>query len=143
MQGEYSEEWVELRRLRRSVLTIVLAGAAVLAVVPLMTGLMPPSGFRGVVGLALLAAWVFLLIKFFLVSFEYVLWSCPRCGKPFHRLERWFGRWINPFARRCVHCALPKWSDSEPDPKLKRDLDPLRNDSVFKLGSVKDDRPSS
>jgi hypothetical protein len=34
-------------------------------------------------------------------------WPCPRCGK-------WFGAtwWYkNPFARRCVHCGLPKYSN--------------------------------
>src|ERR1700745_1068184 len=34
-------------------------------------------------------------------------WPCPRCGK-------WFAAtcWYkNPFARRCVHCGLPKYSN--------------------------------
>ena len=31
---------------------------------------------------------------------------CPRCGKSFFR-----GAWYyNSFARKCVHCHLPKWS---------------------------------
>ena len=34
-------------------------------------------------------------------------WACPRCQRPFF-LTRWGG---NPFARRCVHCALPMWKD--------------------------------
>jgi hypothetical protein len=36
MEGEYSQEWAELRRLRQRVLTIVLAGAAVFVLVPLI-----------------------------------------------------------------------------------------------------------
>jgi len=86
------------------------------------------------IGLVLLAGWVAVLLRFFFVSSEYVYWSCPRCGKPYHYLVRWYGRWNNPFARRCVHCGLPKWVDSDPDPKLKRELNPFRSDSVFKLG---------
>lgn len=35
-----------------------------------------------------------------------MLWPCPRCGRPFH--ASWcYG---NLFARRCVHCGLPKWA---------------------------------
>jgi hypothetical protein len=118
------------------VLTIVLSGVAVLAVVPLMNEFMPLSAVRGAVGLTLLATWVFLLIKFVLVSAEYGYWSCPRCGKPFHYAERWFGRWNNPFARRCVHCGLPKWVNSDPEPKLKHELDPFRSDSIFKMSDT-------
>lgn len=37
------------------------------------------------------------------------LFSCPRCHKWF------FATWYrNPFARKCVHCGLPKWANSEP-----------------------------
>lgn len=32
-------------------------------------------------------------------------WSCPRCERPFFSTF-----WLaNPFARRCMHCKLPKW----------------------------------
>jgi hypothetical protein len=133
MSGEYSDEWAELRRLRRRVLTVVFAGAAVFVLVPLVSTFASHTAAK-VVGLALFAAWVVVLFRFFFVSGEYVYWSCPRCGKPFHYVARWYGRWNNPIARRCVHCGLPKWVDSDPNPKLKRDLDPFRNDSIFKLG---------
>ena len=135
MDGEYSQEWAELRRLRRRVLTVVFAAMAVFALVPLTTALARQSVAK-IFGLGLFAAWVYLLVKFFFVSFEYIYWSCPRCGKPFHYVMHWYGRRNNPFARRCVHCCLPKWADSDPDPKLKHELDPFRNDSIFKLGDV-------
>jgi hypothetical protein len=133
MEGEYSQEWAELRRLRRRVLTIVLAGAVVFVLVSLITTYASQSAAKGI-WLLLFAAWVVLLFGFFFVSGEYVYWSCPRCGKPFHYVARWYGRWNNPFAQHCVHCGLPKWADSDPDPKLKRELDPFRSDSTFKLG---------
>ena len=123
MEGEYSQEWAELRRLRQRVLTIVLAGAAVLVLVPLITTYASPSAAK-ITGLPLFAAWVVLLFRFFFISGEYVYWSCPRCGKPFHYVARWYGRWSNPFAQRCVHCGLPKWADTDPDPKLKHELGP-------------------
>ena len=34
---------------------------------------------------------------------------CPRCGKHFFR--SW--RYHNTFARKCVHCGLPKWAEME------------------------------
>jgi hypothetical protein len=141
MEGEYSQEWAELRRLRRRVLTVVFGGATVFALVPLSR--FAPQRAANALGFALFAAWVFLLVKFFFASGEYVHWSCPRCGKPFHYIAHWYGRWNNPFARRCVHCALPKWADSDPDPKLKHELDPFRNDSIFKLGGGRNGPPSS
>jgi hypothetical protein len=33
-------------------------------------------------------------------------WRCPRCGKFF--FAKWVG--VNQFARKCVHCGLPKWA---------------------------------
>jgi len=35
---------------------------------------------------------------------------CPRCGKPFHSTFWYYNR----FARRCVHCRLPKWAPRDP-----------------------------
>jgi hypothetical protein len=133
MEGEYSQEWVELRRLRQRALTIALAGVGVFVLVPVVTTFVSQSAAK-VIGLGLFAAWVALLFRFFFVSGEYVYWSCPRCGKPFHYVARWYGRWNNPFARRGVHCGLPKWTDTDPDPKLKHELDPFRSDSILKLG---------
>jgi hypothetical protein len=141
MEGDYSQEWAELRRMRRRVVTVVFSGAAVFVLVPLTR--LAPRGIGNALGLVLLAAWGALLVKFFSVSAEYSYWSCPRCGKPFHYVARWYGRWNNAFARRCVHCGLPKWVDSDPDPKLKHELDPFRNDSIFKLGDLKNGRRSS
>jgi hypothetical protein len=50
----------------------------------------------GLSGLALsIASWIWLFV-----------WRCPRCELPF--FSGWFFR--NPFARRCLHCGLAKWS---------------------------------
>jgi len=119
--------------LRKRVFTIVLAGVAVLVLVLLVTRY-PSHRAANVIGLVLFAAWLVLLFSLFFVTGEYVYWSCPRCGRPFHYVARWYGRWNNPFARRCVHCGLPKWIDSDPDPKRKRELDPFRSDSMLTLG---------
>ena len=107
----------------------MVSGAAVFVAVPLVTAYVSVSAAK-IIGDVLFAAWVIVLLRFFFVSGEYVYWPCPRCGKPFHYLHylvRWYGRWNNPFARHCVHCGLAKWADSDPDPKLKRELDPFRS----------------
>jgi predicted RNA-binding Zn-ribbon protein involved in translation (DUF1610 family) len=132
MEGEYTQEWSELRRLRRRMLRVASAGVALLLVVPL-DAYVSRSAAK-IIGLALLVGWVGLLMRYFFLSYEYVYWSCPRCGKPFHYRTKWYGRWNNPFAPRCVHCGLPKWVDSDPDPKRKQELNPFRSDSTFKLG---------
>ena len=45
---------------------------------------------------------------------------CPRCGELFFRKfddRPWRGAWQhNPFARRCMHCGLPKWAAVDPGP---------------------------
>ena len=38
-----------------------------------------------------------------------ILWPCPRCGRPFH-VTWWYS---NTWARRCVHCGLPKWTSMQ------------------------------
>lgn len=42
----------------------------------------------------------------FLAQLRVIRWPCPRCGRPF--LATWY--YSNSFARRCVHCGLPKWA---------------------------------
>jgi hypothetical protein len=53
-----------------------------------------------VAGVAWIAA--FLVAAFRLYGFR-----CPRCGQLFF-CTAWY---TNPFARRCLHCRLPKWAD--------------------------------
>lgn len=38
-----------------------------------------------------------------------MFWPCPHCGRSFH-VSWWDG---NVFARRCVHCGLPKWASKQ------------------------------
>jgi hypothetical protein len=52
-----------------------------------------------------LIAWVVFLIS---TGAEVAYWPCPRCGKKFS--SKW-GYTVGTFARRCVHCGLPKYSD--------------------------------
>jgi hypothetical protein len=47
-------------------------------------------------------------------------WTCPRCGNPFFQ----FVFYSNPFAQRCVHCGLPKWSTDPGAPDTRSGLPP-------------------
>ena len=132
MEAEYTQEWAQLRRLRRRMFTVAAAGMALFLLVPLDAYM--SRSVAKIIGPVLLVGWLVLLLRYFFLSYEYVYWSCPRCGAPFHFSTKWYGRWNNPFAQRCVHCGLRKWMDSDLDPKLKRELDPFRSDSTFKLG---------
>lgn len=50
----------------------------------------------------------FAWMVFFAVAGNVVIrFACPRCGKPF--FTKWW--YHNTFARRCVHCGLPKYAD--------------------------------
>ena len=64
-----------------------------------------------------IAVW---MIAFAIVGYQKSNFACPRCGKPFFRRfddRPWRRSWVhNPFARRCMHCGLPKWSGRDPAP---------------------------
>jgi hypothetical protein len=41
---------------------------------------------------------------------------CPRCEETFFMRPWWPGH--QPFARRCLHCELPKWATYNPEGRL-------------------------
>jgi len=95
-----SAAWQAYRRRRKTFVAAVLAYAALLALVAIAPNTSLLADYWWVLA-ALLFAW------FMVAGFRLTYWHCPRCGKPF--FTRLF--WGNLFARRCLHCGLPKWSD--------------------------------
>src|SRR5262245_26733337 len=98
----FEQHWNEYRR-RRKLFAFVFIGymPAVGAVAFLESWIFHRQSFAFVLAFGWMAA--------FLVSgIRLNTWRCPRCGKWF------FATWSynNPFARRCVHCKLPKYSNS-------------------------------
>jgi hypothetical protein len=133
--GEYSWEWAELRRLYRKVL-IVLAGlVAIFGIFALVALADAPDWF----GLPLFLGWAGAGVTLFLTLAHIIHWSCPRCGNLFHAQYK-VGHMANPFARKCIHCGLPKWADPDPDPRLKLELYPFRSDQIYKLGEINIER---
>ncbi len=97
---EYAAAWDSYRRRLWGLAVATLFGipAAVLVIV---RQLMPDAaGF--VLALGILGTWILLWMRA-------LWWKCPRCNKPFfaNSMIR------NPFARKCLHCKLPKWAVTE------------------------------
>ena len=58
------------------------------------------------------------LVAFAAIGYRNWNFRCPRCGELFfHRFDdrSWRMDWQHrPWARRCLHCGLPKWADRDP-----------------------------
>jgi hypothetical protein len=109
MKADYSAAWHDFRR-RRIISWVVLLGyppgaTAIFLVLgmPLATlaGIKPDYFFY-----AIALSW---MAAFLVTSFRQAYFPCPKCGEPFFAM--WWYR--NPFARKCVHCGLPKWASSD------------------------------
>ena len=87
MEAEYTQEWAQLRRLRRRMFTVAAAGMALFLLVPLDAYM--SRSVAKIIGPVLLVGWLVLLLRYFFLSYEYVYWSCPRCGAPFHFSTKW------------------------------------------------------
>jgi hypothetical protein len=72
---------------------------------------------RGTGNQIVLAAFVW-MIAFTVIGYQKGNFGCPRCGELFFRRfddRPWRRVWQhNPFARRCMHCGLPKWAGRDP-----------------------------
>jgi hypothetical protein len=59
------------------------------------------------------------MMAFAMVGYRKGNFRCPRCGELFFQKfddRPWRTVWQhNPFARRCMHCGLPKWAAVDPN----------------------------
>lgn len=103
----YAPAWSRYRRWSRAFWVGFVLYLPALAGVSRVLG----STATFVVGLAWLIGWAVIASR---------RWNfrCPRCGEPFfHKFDErpWRQDWRhNPFARRCLHCGLPKWATRDP-----------------------------
>jgi hypothetical protein len=51
------------------------------------------------------------MIAFAVTGLRLTYWKCPRCDNHFFA-KRWY---VNQFARKCLHCGLPKWTPIDTD----------------------------
>src|SRR5262245_40365544 len=97
----YEGCWRRHRRLRWIPLIVLLTFPAYWGAVKLISGPKP-------------SLWLMVPFAGALLATSYIFahgFRCPRCHKPFFHTA-WFR---NDFARRCVHCGLPKYASSDPD----------------------------
>ena len=74
MEGEYSQEWAELRMLRREMFRDAAVGAVILVAVPPVTASVSLRAAK-VIGRVFFAGWVVLLLMFFFVGRPDATWS--------------------------------------------------------------------
>jgi hypothetical protein len=112
-EGPYSPAWRRYRRLSRTFWVLFLSFLPGVAVVSRL-----PAVPRG--GDAVFVAGLAWMIAFSAIGYAKWNLQCPRCGELFfHKFDdrAWRMSWRhNPFARRCMHCGLPKWAARDPGP---------------------------
>lgn len=106
----YAQTWQDYRKRSRIYWFGVIVFVPALAVgLPLAVTNFPPALFY--VYLFALGAAGFALSVF---GFYQTYWKFSRCGEPFFRRPDWLGKiFYNIFARRCMNCGLPKWSEND------------------------------
>jgi hypothetical protein len=91
------EEGLQLIRLRQRRMGHVLVGLVPFILVAASTRQLPPDW--EIAYLAAAAAYGVLLLSY---CFRVAFTECPRCGNFFH-----WNWWADPWAKKCLHCALP------------------------------------
>ena len=92
----YADAWNDYRRRRRLLLATVCAFAAFMAI-------LTKNHWPVVIGIAFIGL-VVVPVGLYVIDFR-----CPRCGQQFFVVRRHGNGW----ARRCLHCGLKKWAESE------------------------------
>ena len=99
----YYQAWQDYSRVwRRSLFLIIVLFYCVNFVLLWIVGTMFPMAPKWVLPICLALGTAPAVI----VSQAPIQWPCPRCGKPFHKTKWGYSG----FARRCMHCRLPKWA---------------------------------
>jgi Zn ribbon nucleic-acid-binding protein len=110
METDYRQNWQRYRKLR---LLFFLIWVGYIPVVYLFSLLV--SNVLGVSSTVPIFVFAGLwMLLFAITGFRLSAWRCPRCGKWF-AATWWYNKSL--FARKCVHCGLPKFASGEPAPK--------------------------
>jgi hypothetical protein len=101
--AEYSSAWKDYRWRCQWFFGIWLGGFLVVALLGILLAKLSLGDFAFYI---LGPAWI---IAFVVVALRLQFFKCPRCSKRFF-CTLWFN---NPFAKKCAHCGLPKWSEAD------------------------------
>jgi hypothetical protein len=101
--------WDEYRRRRRAWWLALLLFPLWLFPGGMIQHILAGYGFRANSLVTFLAVVVPPMACMMVAHLRLMFWPCPHCGRSFH-VCWWYG---NAFARRCVHCGLPKWTPEQ------------------------------
>src|ERR1022692_67015 len=101
--SNFAVAWSDYRRRRRWFFSVCLGG---FTVVVLLASILSKLSLGDLAFWLLGPAWI---VAFGVVALRLELFRCPRCRRCFFcTLSH-----NNPFRRSCIHCGLPKWSESD------------------------------
>jgi hypothetical protein len=107
--GPYAAAWSRYRRWSRAYWIVFASFLPAVALLSRASGWLQ----RGQPGPVFAVAIVW-MIAWALIGRVTSTFHCPRCGELFFHVfdaRPWRQSWRhNPFARRCLHCGLPKWA---------------------------------
>lgn len=110
-EGVYAAAWGRYRRSRGAFWILFVLFLPAMALVHRAVGSTPGGG---TVIFCTALVW---MVAFTVAGYRAGNFQCPRCGELFfHKFDdrAWRRDWAhNPFARRCMHCGLPKWSTDD------------------------------
>ncbi len=101
-ESHFAPAWQDYRRRRRWFLGIWFGGFLVVA---LLASLLSKLSLDDLAFYVLGPVW---MVGFVIAALRLSLFRCPRCHHRFF-CTWWLG---NPLAQKCLHCGLPKWSES-------------------------------
>ena len=114
--GPYAGVWRRYRRWSRAFWIIFLFFLPGMALINRALG--PARASAATVIFVVALVW---MVAFAVAGYQKGNLQCPRCGELFFRRfddRAWRRDWVyNPFARKCMHCALPKWAVGDADTK--------------------------
>jgi hypothetical protein len=102
--NEYQENWQRYRKLRNLYFVIWLG---YIPAVYVFTVLMSKAFGTFFPSFVFAGIW---MLMFAATGARLSTWPCPKCGKWFS-VSWWYNKSF--FARKCVHCGLPKFADSD------------------------------
>ncbi len=101
-QSDYSSAWQDYRRRRLWYYVIWLGGIPVIFI---LNYLLTKITHSEVPFAVMAVSW---MLGFLVLGLRISYFKCPRCNETFFKTFFYH----NPFARRCVHCQLPKYQSS-------------------------------
>jgi hypothetical protein len=110
---DYSQAWEKYRRRRNRLMIVAVSIVPAWLLLLAVSSVAPNNEIFSVLLGLLVLGWFFGTI---ITSYQAQYCPCPRCGKQFS--SKWWYHRSMAFARRCAHCGLAKYANSDISAKL-------------------------